>query len=37
MFDQGGIVESGAFAELERGEGLFRRLVHSSSDGSLPS
>jgi ABC-type multidrug transport system fused ATPase/permease subunit len=32
VFDQGHIVETGTFAELEAGNGLFSRLVHSSSD-----
>ncbi len=32
VFDRGQIVETGTFAELEAGSGLFGRLVHSSSD-----
>jgi ATP-binding cassette subfamily B protein len=37
VFDQGRIVESGGFEELERGNGLFSRLVRSTGDVRLAS
>ena len=33
VFDQGRIVETGTFAGLEHGEGLFAQLIRSATEG----